>query len=226
MMPPIRLFAGYDEREKIGFHTFVSSVIRRSSRFVQVTAIPESGMGHGSNAFTFSRFLVPFLCGFQGHAIFADGSDMLCLEDIAKLDRLFDPSKAVQVVKHAPYDSQHARKYVGTEMECAQSNYERKNWASLMIVNCGHEAWSSFTPRGICAENKLDVLQFKFIPDNEIGEIPGEWNVLVDEGQDDTEAKILHWSSGIPSFPHYRDARRSKTWFNEFHSLTGNKTES
>jgi hypothetical protein len=42
-----------------------------------------------------SRFLVPWLCNFKGHAIFADGSDMICLADIAELDSLFDPSKAV-----------------------------------------------------------------------------------------------------------------------------------
>lgn len=218
---PIRLFAGYDEREKIGFHTFVSSVIRRSSRFVQITPLSEMGMGHGSNAFTVSRFLAPYLSGFKGRAIFMDASDMLCLDDIAKLDRLFNPSYAVQVVKHSDYDSKHSRKYIGTPMECDQSNYSRKNWASVMLFNCEHKAWAGFTPQGIAKHTKLELLQFQHLLDKEIGALPAEWNCLVDEGNHDTEAKILHWTAGLPAFKHYKGARRSNDWFVELASLKG-----
>lgn len=217
----IRLFAGYDEREAVGFHTFVSSVLRRSSQLVQITALSEMGMGHGSNAFTKSRFLAPYLCGFQGHAVYLDGSDMLCLDDIANLDSLFDPQFAVQVVKHPEYQSLHDRKYVGTPMECEQSTYKRKNWASAMLINCEHPAWSGMTPAGIARHKAIDLLQFRFLEDFEIGEMPPEWNVLVDEGQDDTNAKVCHFTAGIPSFPHYRNVRRSKDWFQELGELKG-----
>lgn len=216
---PIHLFAGYDEREKVGFHTFLSSVLRRSSRFIQFTPLPEMGMGHGSNAFTVSRFLVPSLCNFQGHAIFLDGSDMLCLGDLADLDSLFDPEFAVQVVKHPDYDSMHPRKYVGTPMECKQSNYSRKNWASAMVINCEHPAWSGMTQAGICRHKIIDLLQFRFLEDFEIGELPPEWNVLVDEDQNDDDAKVLHWTAGIPAFLSYKNSRRSKDWFLEFREL-------
>ena len=37
-----------------------------------------------STEFAFSRFLVPFLCGFRGWALFMD-CDMLVLDDIARL---------------------------------------------------------------------------------------------------------------------------------------------
>jgi len=37
-----------------------------------------------STEFSFSRFLVPYLCGYEGKAIFMDG-DMLCRSDIAEL---------------------------------------------------------------------------------------------------------------------------------------------
>lgn len=218
---PIALYLGYDEREKIGVHTFVSSVLRRTSRVVQITPLSDLGIAQGSNTFSCSRFLVPFLNGFKGHAIFLDGADMLCLDDIAKLDRLFNPAYAVQLVKHPDYDSQHARKYIGTEMECEQSNYSRKNWASAMIFNCEHKAWSGFTPKGIAMHSKLELLQFQHLLDKEIGSLPAEWNVLIDEGQDDANAKILHWTAGIPSFLHYKGARRSKDWFSELEQLKG-----
>ena len=38
----------------------------------------------GSNTFIYSRFLTPYLCGFDGWALFADG-DMVCRADIAEL---------------------------------------------------------------------------------------------------------------------------------------------
>lgn len=218
---PIQLYAGYDEREAIGFHTFVSSVIRRSSRFVQITPLSEMGMGHGSNSFTVSRFLAPFLSNFRGHSIFCDASDMLCIEDIAKLDRLFNPAYAVQVVKRDDYDSINPRKYVGTEMECDNRNYSRKNWASVMIINNEHKAWAGMTPKGIMMHTPLELLQFQFLLDKEIGDLPPEWNCLVDEGNPDDNAKILHWTAGLPAFKHYRNTRRSKDWFAELEQLKG-----
>lgn len=221
MQQAINLYCGYDERESLGFHTFVSSVIRRSSRFVKVTPLPEMGMGHGSNAFTVSRFLVPWLNDFKGKAIFADAADMLCLDDIEKLDRLFNPAYAIQVVRHADYISQHERKYVDTNMECENRNYSRKNWASIFIANCEHPAWRGMTPQGIVKHTNLELLQFQFLLDKEIGSLPAEWNCLVDEGQADECAKILHWTAGAPFFNSYKNARRSNDWFLELASLKG-----
>jgi hypothetical protein len=205
----MKVFAGYDPREACGYHVFVGSLLHHASCGVSIQALSDV-IQNGSNAFTMARFDVPALCEYRGHAIFLDGSDMLMLGDIAELDALFDPRYAVQVVKHPDYTSAHERKYVGTEMECEQSNYWRKNWASAMIVNCEHRAWR---PRNPAAWSRLQRLQFQNLLDDEIGEIPPQWNVLIDEGQDDEDAKILHWSSGIPSFRHYRNARRSLDWF-------------
>lgn len=220
MREGVLLFTGYDEREAVGYSVFCQSVIKRASKPVAFIPLSSNGMSVGSNSFTASRFLVPYLAGFEGHAIFVDGSDMLCLGDIAQLDELFDSTKAVQVVKHETYISRHERKYVGTSMECVQSNYPRKNWASVMIMNCAHPTWSFFTP-GILKEiNSIDMLQFKYFKDEEIGDIPQAWNVLVDENQPNRDAKILHYTAGIPTFPHYKNARRSKDWFSEFEEMT------
>lgn len=229
----IELFCGFDQREAIGFHVFAASVIKRASKPVRITPLASMGLPEGSNSFTVSRFLVPHLMDFKGRAIFADACDMLMLGDVADLDALFDPTYAVQVVKHPTYESQHARKYVGTEMECEQSNYGRKNWASLMLVNAEHAAWRVMTPEwlgcteeqaietGVKATNALELLQFSDFSPEEIGQLPAEWNVLIDEGQPREGAKLLHWTAGIPTFKHYRNARASKDWFAEFEELTG-----
>jgi len=216
----IDLFCGYDRREAVGFHTFCASVMERATRPVSIHPLAAMGLPLGSNDFTLSRFLVPHLMGFQGHAIFVDACDMLMLGDVAELDSLFNPSFAVQVVKHAEYVSEHSRKYVGTEMECAQSNYPRKNWASVMIMNCGHPAWNVSSPRWLSTVPAIRHLQFDAFLDEEIGALPPEWNVLIDEGQERAGAKLLHWTAGIPTFKHYRNARASAEWFAEFESMT------
>lgn len=216
----IKLFCGYDPREAVGFHTFCQSVMKRATAPVAFIPLSSMGLPSGSNNFTLSRFLVPYLCGFKGYAIFADACDMLMLGDVADLIGHIDPTFAVQVVKHPEYESAHARKYVGTEMECGQTNYPRKNWASLMLINCEHPAWMGVTPSFIADSAPLELLQLQFLAKGEVGGLPPEWNVLIDEGQDDSGAKVLHWTAGIPTFKHYRNARRSQDWFAEHEAIS------
>lgn len=218
----IRLFCGYDPREAVGYHTFVSSVLKRASEPVAFTALSSMGLPEGSNTFTLSRFLVPYLCGFKGHAIFVDACDMLCMGDIAELWALRDDRYAVQVVKHPDYVSKHKRKYIGTEMECDQSNYPRKNWASVMVINCEHPMWSGIRPKTISrgSSDPVHLLGFRWLPPQLVGELPVEWNVLVDEEQQVDEPKLLHWTAGLPTFLHYRNARHSRDWFAEHEAIS------
>lgn len=219
MIGRVKLFCGFDQRESAGFHNFASSVIRRATKPVQIIPLASMGLPSGSNSFTLSRFLVPALCEFKGHAIFVDACDMLCLEDIVELDNLFDPKYAVQVVKHPAYESLHKRKYIGTDMECSQTNYTRKNWASVVIFRCDHSAWFGLTPQAVSMKTPMQLLQFQDLLDEEIGDLPAAWNVLVDEGQPLDGAKLLHWTAGLPSFRHYRNARGSADWFDEYEAV-------
>ena len=214
-MKPVTLFAGFDEREAVGYGVFCHSVIARASRPVSITALGAHGLPVGSNSFTLSRFLVPWLLGFQGHAIFADGADMLCEGDVAELDALFNPHFAVQCVKHPNYETRHPRKYRGTPLECENRNYARKNWASCFIVNAEHRAWAGLTPERLQERGALASLQFANVHDDEIGELPAAWNVLADEGQETEGAKILHFSSGIPAFPEYGGTPGAVDWWRE-----------
>lgn len=209
----IHLFCGFDRRESVGFYVFMSSVLQRASAPVAVRRMDGHGMPHGSNAFTFSRFLVPYALGFKGRAIFADASDMLMLGDVGELDALFDPSKAVQVVQHA-YKTRNPRKYVGTDMECHNRDYPRKNWASLMLINCEHPAWANMTPERVecLAEAPATLLGLKWIDDADVGALPDCWNRIVDEGQPVAGACLLHWTAGIPAFAHYANAPGADLW--------------
>jgi hypothetical protein len=211
----LNLFCGYDDREAVGYHVFCSSVISRSS--IPVAFIPLSNLSFkcGSNKFTVSRFAIPALMNFTGKAIFMDASDMLMLKDISlykkELDNLDAP---VAVVKHE-YKTINPVKYIGTEMECSNRDYDRKNWASMMLINCEHPAWRQMTMQKIADENILDLLQFKFLCDFEIASLDESFNVLVDENQNIDGAKLLHWTAGIPYFDSYKNARGSEQWWAE-----------
>lgn len=209
----IRLFCGYDAREAIGHHVFVASVMEHASAPVAITALDSKGLPVGSNAFTFSRFLVPYLCGFEGHAIFADGADMLMLADVAELDALFDPRFAVQVVKHPTYSTRHPIKYRGTSMQCPNRNYARKQWASLMIMNCAHPYWRALDHTTLASVAGLSLLQFGGMKlDKEVGALPDAWNRVVDEGHPVEGAKVLHFTAGLPCWQAYADTPGADLW--------------
>lgn len=215
----IHLFCGYDEREAIGFHVFCQSVVARATKPVAITALTSRGLPHGSNAFTRSRFLVPELMKHKDHAIFCDASDMLMLGDISELDAMFDARFAIQCVKH-DYRTRHPRKYVGTTMECDNRDYKRKNQASVMILNCAHPALKEVWNRSnLMNEHPVRLLQFRGVADELIGELPREWNVLADEGQNMEGAKLLHFTAGIPAFYNYRNSPGADKWIAALDSM-------
>jgi hypothetical protein len=82
----IRIFAGYDPREAVGYHVFCQSLIERTSEPVAITPLYGT-QRDGTNAFTYQRFLVPYFTKFTGRAIFLDASDMLMLANIDDLEQ-------------------------------------------------------------------------------------------------------------------------------------------
>lgn len=211
----LTIFCGFDSREAIGYHVFCASVLHRASIPVSFSPLRIRTSDQGTNQFTVSRFLVPYLMGYKGTAVFADAADMICLADVAELEQqLKDVKNPVGLVKH-DYKTRHKIKYVGTDMQSPNVDYERKNWASLMLMDCENPAWKSVTPKSLNTWSMIDLLKFKFLDNSEITEIPDCWNRLVDEGQSIEGAKILHWTAGIPGFKHYADAPGADLWRKE-----------
>lgn len=216
----INLFAGYDPGESEGFHVFTQSVLENSSVPVSICPLHLPMMkfysdhnNKGTNAFIQSRFLIPHLMNYRGWAIFADGADMLFREDIAELAKLYDASYAVQVVKH-DYKTKHPRKYIGTALENDNLDYPKKNWSSLMLINCGNYAWRRVTPESLQTKPNSYFHRFEFIEDRFVGELPIEWNWLVGEYDYNPEAKLAHYTLGIPGFDHYSQCDYSDEWRN------------
>ena len=215
----IRLFIGHDPREEVGTHVFISSLLQHCTQPVAITPLHkpvlERAFGQqfaqGSNAFTMSRFLVPALCDFVGQAVFVDGADMLCRADISDIVREADPFLPVSVVKHQ-YTTRNPRKYVGTRMEAENLDYDRKQWASVMVMNCWHLSWRRLAPDRVAGMDLLGLLQFQFLRDEQIGELRPEWNWLADEHGFNAAAKIAHFTAGVPGFPAHADVAHGDEW--------------
>jgi lipopolysaccharide biosynthesis glycosyltransferase len=209
----VRLVVGFDDRETIAYHVFCQSVLERTSLPVSFLPLVEQSLAvykqthqDGSNRFTYTRFLTPFLMDFDGWAIFADG-DMVCRRDIAELWKLRDSSKAVQVVKH-DYLTKSSTKYLGNKNE----NYPRKNWSSVILWNCGHPENRCLTPDLVSSKDGAFLHRFQWLADSLIGELNREWNWLAIEYDDNPSANLIHYTLGTPCFRDFRDCSSSEHW--------------
>ena len=168
-----------------------------------------------STQFTYSRFLVPYLMGYQGWAVFCD-CDFLFRGSVDDLFEMADPHKAVQVVQHA-HKPVEGRKMDGV----VQSSYGRKNWSSLILFNCGHWANRMLLPVDAGADDGLNLHQFGWLTDDEIGALPVEWNYLVGHNteKDCPDPKAVHFTEGGPWWAQYRDVPFADEWFREMQSF-------
>jgi lipopolysaccharide biosynthesis glycosyltransferase len=211
----IPIYTGFDQREAACYHVWCQSVIERASEPVAFIPLHApllqnfDGQRDGTNAFIYSRFLVPSLCGYEGFALFVDG-DMVVLDDIAKLWALRDERKAIQVVKH-DYKTKHPRKYIGTPMEADNLDYPGKNRSSVILWNCGHWKNTRLTRELVGEAGGQFLHRFSWLADEDIGELPAEWNVLVGE-QDASLASLLHYTCGAPGFEHYAHCDGADHW--------------
>ncbi len=210
------IYVGYDPREACVYHTFCQSVIEHAHSPVSFTPLHQQhlngfdGQQDGTNAFIYSRYLVPYLETFQGAAVFVDG-DMHVNCDINELLYLFDPDYAVQVVKH-DYSTRHHRKYLGTPLENDNVDYPRKNWSSVMIWNCAHPANKILTPEFVADAGGAFLHRFEWLRDDQIGGLPKEWNHLVGEYKPNPDAKLYHHTLGTPGFQRYMSCESHKEW--------------
>ena len=210
----IRVFIGYDAVEAVAFGVLAHSINARASQPVQVAPVMLEQLRGvyrrernplQSTDFSFSRFLVPYLCGFEGWAVFMD-CDMLMRADIAELWKLRDERYAVQLVKHVHVPREET-KFLGA----VQTKYEKKNWSSVMLMNCAR--CTELTPDYVNRATGLELHQFKWLGNDAlIGAIPPAWNHLVGYDSPSRDAKLVHYTLGGPWFPEYKDCEYAAEW--------------
>jgi hypothetical protein len=160
-----------------------------------------------STEFAFSRFLVPWLCDYEGRSVFLD-CDMLCRADILGLLAELPRDQAVAVVKH-DYTPVGETKF----LDRPQIAYPCKNWSSVMVFN--NPACRALTPEYVNTATGLDLHQFKWLAAGLIWGLPRAWNHLVGEYEPNPDAKLVHFTLGTPCFKKFQYCEFSAEWYEE-----------
>tara|TARA_Y100000114_G_scaffold143933_1_gene151978 strand:- start:695 stop:1360 length:666 start_codon:yes stop_codon:yes gene_type:complete len=209
----INVFIGYDEGEKVSYHILSESIRRQSSVPVSITPLCLSNIPefkrelqpNQSTEFAFSRFLVPYLSDYKGWSLFLD-SDMMFRDDIKNLWDMIDKEKSIMCCKHDYIPKQNI-KFRGAKNE----PFPKKNWSSFMLMN--NERCKMLTKEFVETATGLELHQFKWTHEENIGELPLEWNWLVSEYDYNKNAKNVHWTLGGPYFEDYARSDYADEWF-------------
>jgi lipopolysaccharide biosynthesis glycosyltransferase len=219
---PLKIFIGWDSREDIAYQIAKHSIEKHSSVPVEIIPLKQKllrkeGMytrpvdALASTEFTFTRFLIPELMEFDGWALFID-CDFVALTDVAELFAQANDRYAVMCAHH-DYAPKETVKMDGQ----VQHIYPRKNWSSMMLINCGHPRNKKCTKELV---NNIETTgaylhRFSWLKDEEIGKLSHEWNWLVGWYQEpeDGSPKFLHYTEGGPWFKQYRDCEYNYEWY-------------
>jgi len=211
----LNVFIGYDRREPVAYHVLAHSILRHASIPVSIVPLKRELLGRlytrgrgptESTEFSLTRFLVPALSGYRGWSLFMD-CDMLCKMDFALVEKQIERQgdKAVLVCKHN-YTPSSKRKFLNQ----VQTVYPRKNWSSFMLFN--NARCKALSAKYVNSASGLDLHRFNWIRNEQIGELPIEWNWLVGEYKHNRRAKIVHFTLGGPWFRKYRDCDYALEW--------------
>ena len=209
----INVFIGFDEGEKVSYHILSESIRRQSSVPVSITPLCLSNIPefkrelqpNQSTEFAFSRFLVPYLSDYKGWSLFLD-SDMMFRDDIKNLWDMIDKDKSIMCCKHDYVPKQNV-KFRGAKNE----PFPKKNWSSFMLMN--NERCKMLTKEFVETATGLELHQFKWTHEENIGELPLDWNWLVSEYDYNKNAKNVHWTLGGPYFKDYAKSDYADEWF-------------
>lgn len=221
----LTVYIGWDSREPIAADVCRHSILEHTSIPINIVMLKQDELRErglywrdvdklASTEFTFTRFLVPELNGFEETAIFMD-SDMILTTDIAELIADVDPKKALSCVQH-DYTPPEGVKMDGQQ----QLAYPRKNWSSMVVWNCAHPANQQVNKELV---NDPEITgaylhRFSWLKDHYIGLLGPQWNWLVGwyvEGRDG-KPSLLHYTEGGPWFPNHQNCLYADVW-NNYH---------
>ena len=168
-----------------------------------------------STEFSHTRFLVPALMEYKGWALFMD-ADMLFLTDIRKLFALCDNRFAVMCVKHSHIPPVNSKKMDGRD----QLRYNRKNWSSFVLWNCGHPSNRQITPEKVSTMKGTDLHTFSWLDNGEIGSIPYSYNYISGVSpklplEAGGRPDVIHYTDGGPWFEECLQVPFADTWLDE-----------
>ena len=221
----MKVFVGYDPREDIAYQVCKHSILSKQPDAEVIPLKQQELRDAGwysrpvdklaSTEFTFTRFLIPELADFKGWALFMD-CDMILTTDIAELFAQADDKYAVMCVQH-DYTPKEGMKMDGQK----QTVYPRKNWSSVMLINCGHPSNAKLTQDFVNDPeiNGAYLHRFSWLKDEEVGMLDHTWNYLVGVYDDIKTPKLIHYTEGGPWFENYRNCEYHQDWKDELYDM-------
>jgi len=181
----------------VSLSTLVHSIKTHAKGDVQIIPLVLEDLPikrQGLTPFTYSRFLVPYLCEYQGLGLFLD-ADMLVTADIAEvfeIGRAFMATKAAHVMQEQP----------------------AFEWASMILFNCGHPSNRILTPGHIENPQTTNLHKIGWLERNEIGSLPKEWNTCIPyTSEPPAHPKLMHFTQGVPHWWETRNQPHAEEWF-------------
>lgn len=190
----LRVFIGTDVRQPIAYHVLAHSILVNSSVPVSITPLKIETLPInrcGLTQFTFTRFLVPYLCKYMGNALFLD-ADMVVDADIAQLFELYD-HKPVAVCK-------------------VSRAFERP---SLMLFD--NYQCQKLTPEYVETQNPFHLEDWA----SEIQYLPEDWNRCVGYSDSEVTPKLIHYTAGIPIWDETRNCKYASVWHKYWQGMNG-----
>lgn len=237
-MSELKVFIGWDDREKVAYEVCKYSIEKHTREDVKIIPLYHKELRKQgffnrpwltratdgnrvdliddkpfSTEFSHTRFLVPELMGYKGWALFMD-CDMLFRCDIKEVFSLIDEKYAVMCVKH-----RHNVK-TGSKMDgSVQQQYGRKNWSSFMLINCGHQSNKGLTKEIVNTSDGGWLHGMSWLKDSEIGELPKDFNWIEGSSPGNIVPKVIHFSEGGPWFDAYKDVPFADKWFEYYRAF-------
>lgn len=183
---PLRIFIGYDPRQPVAYNVLQYSILANASVPVAITPLVLRTLPlkrAGLTEFTYSRYLVPFLCDYKGVALFLD-ADMVVEADIAEL--------FLQI---------HT---TGVTVCNTKLAFERP---SAMLFHC--DLCKELSPKFIKQGTPQNLESWS---EGGVSYFPSEWNYCVGYDHDDNPPKLIHYTAGLPVWPETANCRHAAVW--------------
>jgi lipopolysaccharide biosynthesis glycosyltransferase len=193
MSETARVFVGTDRSQWIGVQVLEYSIRKHSSIPVEVHPMVDLGLPEPSDprqsqrtGFSFSRFAIPQLAGYQGKAVYLD-ADMMVFKDFAGLWNIPVNDAKVVIQDSIPDELAHADKKGAPDTRIKQ--------CAVMLLDCSRLDWD---PRAIIAglgngyTYEDLVYELCILAPEEIKyRVPYQWNSLEHY---DSETCLLHYT--------------------------------
>ncbi|MEA2825955.1 MAG: hypothetical protein QOG43_394 [Actinomycetota bacterium] len=189
---PLRIFIGTDPSQVVAHQVLAHSIRKHATIPVEITPmidlpvpVPADPAHRARVAFTFTRFLIPELCRFEGRALYVD-ADMVVFGDVAELAAVpFDGAKVLCSYQR-----------VLPELWKNKGGFDGGRNVAVMLLDCSRLDWDAAKIVAGLDEGRYTYEELVYDlciagQDGVADTIPPEWNHLEHH---DPSTRLLHYT--------------------------------